>query len=262
MRRRYLIIYRSFCFLLLISPPVSAQTTTQNSPAMSRTASQNTAKPSPAIPTFKKAFVMDDRLSVLRRKPNLQSEVIRRVHLGRAVYVVGISKVTSGEPRFYRVVVTRRTRGWIHEGALAIQGHPGEDQRILELIETSQGIDKITLCRLLCQSFSRSRLVARSMLLLAEEAERIAESLSQRIRRRLGEVRVAAVPARDYYLSDAGLDRYSKLGVAFDFNESTGEFSYDGKVYRELIKRFPTSEEAAMALQRLVFASKKVSNKP
>jgi hypothetical protein len=99
------------------------------------------------------------------------------------------------------------------------------------------------------------------MLLLGEEAERIAETLSQRIRRRLGEVRGAVAAIRDYYLSDAGLDRYSKLGVAFDFNESTVEFAYDGNAYREVIKRFPTSEEAALALQHLETTSKKTSSK-
>ena len=259
MRNRYLFVHRIFYFLLLISVSASGQTTTQNSPVVSRTAPQNTAKPSLAIPTFKKAFVIDDRLSVLRRKPDLQSEVIRRVRLGHAVYVVGISKVTSGEPRFYRIAVTRRTRGWIHEAALAIQGHPGEDQRILALIEASQGIDKITLCRLLSQNFARSRLVARGTLLLGEEAERIAENLSPRIRRRLGEVSSAFAAVRDYYLSDAGLDRYSKLGVAFEFNESTGEFVYDGKAYREVIKRFPASQEASVARGRLYANAKKIS---
>jgi len=174
---------------------------------------------------------------------------------------MGISKVASGGPRFYRVAVTRRTRGWIHEAAVAIKGHTGEDQRILELIETSQGTDKITLCRLLCQSFSRSRLVAHSMLLLGEEAERVAASLTQRIRRRLGEVRDAVVAVRDYYLSDAGLDRYSKLGVAFDFNESTAEFVYDGKVYRDVIKLFPKSQEAAVARERLGANAKKISGR-
>jgi len=187
----------------------AGQVTAPKSPA--NRAHQYQEKSPSATPSFKKAFVVDDRLAVLRRQPALQGEVIRRLRLGHAVFIVGTSKADSGEPRFYRVAVTRRTRGWIHEAALAIQGHPGDDRRILELIETSQGIDKITLCRLLSQSFSRSRLVARSTLLLGEQAERIAGTLSQRIRRRLGEVSSATAAIRDYYLSDAGLDRYSKL---------------------------------------------------
>lgn len=258
MRNGSLFPCATFSFLLLISVAASSGQATTSKSSVNR-ALQDPDKPPTATPTFKKAFVIDDRLSVLRRKPDLQSEVIRRVRLGRAVYVMGISKVASGGPRFYRVAVTRRTRGWIHEAAVAIKGHTGEDQRILELIETSQGTDKITLCRLLCQSFSRSTLVARSMLLLGEEAERIAESLSQRIRRRLGEVNSAAAPVRDYYLSDAGLDRYSKLGVAFDFKESTAELVYDGKAYREVIKRFPASHEAWVARERLDANAKKIS---
>ena len=120
----------------------------------------------------------------------------------------------------------------------------------------SDGVDRITLCRLLAERFVDSRLVPRAMLLLAEEAERVAETLSQRARRRLAGVSEADL--RDYYLSDSGLDRYSKLGVVFDFNESTGEFVYDGGAYRELVKRFPRGEEAALARQRLEFTRRKM----
>lgn len=262
MRNRFLFLFAPFSFLLLISVSASSgQTTTPKPPFANRAGPQDPVKPSPSTPTFKKAFVIDDRLSVLRRKPDLQGEVIRRVRLGHVVFIVSTSKAPPREPRFYRVAVSRRTRGWIHEAALAVQGHPGEDQRILKLIEGAEGTDRITLCRLLCQSFSRSRLVAHSMLLLGEEAERVAASLTQRIRRRLGEVRDAVAAVRDYYLSDAGLDRYSKLGVAFDFNESTAEFVYDGKVYRDVIKLFPKSQEAAVARERLGANAKKISGR-
>jgi alpha-aminoadipate carrier protein LysW len=115
------------------------------------------------------------------------------------------------------------------------------------------------LCRLLNEHFSRSRLVPRAMLLLGEEAERAAHTLSQRAHRRLAEVPGADVRLRDYYLSDAGLDRYSKLGVVFDFNEATGEFVYDGKAYRELVRRFPGGEEATLARQRLELTSRKMA---
>ena len=77
---------------------------------------------------------------------------------------------------------------------------------------SNDGIDRITLCRIIIERFGRSRLVPRAMLLLGVEAERVAEILSQRTRRRLAEVRVADASLRDYYLSDAGLDRYSRLG--------------------------------------------------
>jgi len=130
----------------------------------------------------------------------------------------------------------------------------------MNLIEgSSDGVDKITLCRIIIERFSQSRLVPRAMLLLGEEAERVAETLSQRTRRRLAEVRGADASLRDYYLSDAGLDRYSRLGVVFDFNESTGEFVYDGKAYREIVRRFPEGEEAKLARQRLDLTSRKTA---
>lgn len=218
------------------------------------------AKGATEAPAYLKAFVIDDRLSALRRGPGLQSEVIRRLRLGHAVFIVGSSKPKPGLPRFCRIAVTRRTRGWIHESALAVQGRTGEDQRVMKLIEGARdAIDRITLCRLLKEHFGQSRLLPRAMLVLGEEAERVAETLSQRARRRLAEFRGADANLRDYYLSDAGLDRYSKLGVVFDFNESTGEFVYDGEAYRHLVKRFPGGEEATLARQRLELASRKMA---
>jgi hypothetical protein len=161
---------------------------------------------------------------------------------------------------FFRVAVTRRTRGWIHAAALAVQGRAGEEQRIMTLIEeSSDSADKITLSRLIIDRFAQSRLVPRAMLLLGEEAERVAETLSQRTRRRLAEVHAGDASLRDYYLSDAGLDRYSRLGIVFDFNESTGEFIYNGKAYRDIVRRFPKGEEANLARQRLDLAGRKTA---
>ena len=218
------------------------------------------SKQTPAVrPSYIKAFVIDDRLSPLRRKPGLQAEVIRRLRLGHTVFIIAAARPKAGEPMFCRVAVTRRTRGWIHQAALAVQARTGEDERIMTLIEGNDGADKITLCRILNDRFVKSRLVPRAMLLLGEEAERVAETLSQRTRRRLAEVRGAVAGVRDYYLSDAGLDRYSKLGVVFDFNQSTGDFVYDGKAYREVVRRFPGSEEATLARQRLELTSQKIT---
>jgi hypothetical protein len=240
--------------LLLVSASgSSAQQVTKTAPA-------TYVKGSTKAPAYLKAFVIDDRLSALRRDPALQSVVIRRLRLGHAVFIVGTTRPKAGQPRFCRVAVTRRTRGWIHEAALAVQGRAGEDQRMIKLIESSSdGVDKITLCRILDDRFSQSRLVPRTMLQLGEEAERVAETLSQRTRRRLAEVRGADASLRDYYLSDAGLDRYSKLGVVFDFNDSTGEFVYDGKAYREVVRRFPQGEEARLARQRLELKNQKMA---
>jgi hypothetical protein len=131
----------------------------------------------------------------------------------------------------------------------------------MSLIETANdGFDRIRLCRILIESFGKSRLVPRALLLLGEEAERAAETLSQRVRKRLAEVRAdtASSGLKDYYLSDTGLDRYSKLRIVFDFNEPRAEFVYDGKAYHDLVRRFPDSEECTQARQRIELARQKM----
>jgi hypothetical protein len=216
--------------------------------------------PAAAAVTYLKAFVINDRLSALRREPGLRSQVIRRLRLGHTVFIVGTSKPKTGEPRFCRVAVTRRTRGWVHQSALAVPSRPGEDRRLIRLIEdSSDGVDRITLCRIIIDHFIHSQFVPHAMLLLGEEAERVAETLSQRTRKRLAENRATDASVRDYYLSDAGLDRYSRLGIAFDFNDSNREFIYDGKAYREIVRRFPGSEEAGLARQHLDLNNQKTA---
>jgi hypothetical protein len=97
------------------------------------------------------------------------------------------------------------------------------------------------------------------MLKLAEEAERASVSLSARARRRLAGLAGDDHRARDYYLNDAGLDRYSRLGVRFDFNEAASLYVYDGQAYRDIIRRFPRSAESAIARERL---EKKAARRP
>lgn len=217
--------------------------------------------PAVALVTYLKAFVVDDRLSALRRSPDLQSEVIRRIRLGHAVFITRVTRANTAQPSFCRVAVTRRTRGWIHASALAIPGRPGEDQRIMKLIETaSDGVDRIALCRMLIDRIGKSPLVPRALLLMGQEAERAAETLSQRARRRLSDVREndnAAVS--DYYLNDASLDRYSKLHIVFGFNQAKTQYVYDGRAYREIIRRFPGREEAKLAGQRLQLMSERMA---
>jgi hypothetical protein len=201
---------------------------------------------------FIKAFIVDDRLSALRRDADIKSEVIHRFRLGRPVFIIESKVSRSGQQKFYRVAVTRRTRGWIHESALAIPSRTKEDERVMKLItDTPSGLDRIALCRLFIEHFNRSPLAPRALLAMAEEADRASVTLSQQARKRLKDVDERSANLRDYYLSDTGLDRYSKLGIAFDFIPSTAEYVYDGKAYREIVKRFPLSAEAQQARKQL-----------
>ena len=201
---------------------------------------------------FVRAYVIDDRLSTLRREPTLKSELIQRMHLGRVVYVIG-EKTLPGEPQFCRVAASRRTRGWVHRAALAVPGRPGEDDRIWNLIETGENIDRIALCRLLAMQFPRSPHAARALLLIGDEAERVARTVTRRAKRRLAQLddQAQALPLRDYYLNDPALDRYNRLGVKFDFDNSHRELVYDQQAYYQVIHRFPATKEAERSQKHL-----------
>jgi hypothetical protein len=132
----------------------------------------------------------------------------------------------------------------------------------MKLIEgTKDGLDRISLCRLLIERFGRSRLVPRALLLMGEEADRAAQVLTQRARKRLADASEENwnASSRDYFLNDVGLDRYSKLRIVFNFNESTSEYVYDGRAYGDVVLRFPNHEEAQLARQRIEVDKQKMA---
>jgi Bacterial SH3 domain len=233
-------------FLLLIASTTFAQT----SPPDNRKSLDSSTTAGRV--RFTKAFIVDDRLSALRREADMKSQVIHRLRLGRPVFIIESKGGGSDRPKFYRVAVTRRTRGWVHESSLVIPSRPHEDERLIKLVtEARDGLDRIALCRLFLEHFSRSPIAPRALLALAEEADHASSALSQNARKRLKDLDEHSSNLRDYYLNDTGLDRYSRLGITFDFKSSTAEYVYDGKAYREIVKRFPHSDEAQLARKRL-----------
>ena len=217
-------------------------------PAPGVIASSPPAAQKPRV-VFRKAYIIDDRLSVLRREPRLKAELIQRMHLGRTVYVIG-DRSLPGEPPFYRVAISRRTRGWVHQSAIAVAGRLGEDQRIWNLIQNDRDLDRITLCRLLVEQYPRSPLAPAALLLIGDEADRAARTLTRRAKRRLADLDDAS-SLRDYYLSDPALDRLNRVGVKFNFDASRGELVYDKQAYYQLIARFPRTKEAEQSQKRL-----------
>ncbi|HWO01518.1 MAG TPA: hypothetical protein VNS63_19820 [Blastocatellia bacterium] len=194
----------------------------------------------------------------------MKSPVVHRLRIGRPVYIVGSSKAITGEPKFYRVAVTRRTRGWIHNAAVAIPGRAGEDKRLLKLAESaSDGFDRISLGLLFGERFRSSPLAPNALLVVAGEAERFAPILSQRAAKRAATVdpKTPNASSRDYYLNDVALDRFSKLGIAFDFDQAAGQYIYDGAAYRVIIKRFPASEAAKIARERLDLVQRRLAGR-
>jgi hypothetical protein len=212
-----------------------------------------------------KAFVVDDRLSALRRAPALKSTVIRRLHLGRKVWIVGKRSETANEPAFYRVAISRRTSGWIHSGALSIPGRRGEDLRLIGLITNSNdSFDRLGLCRIFLDNFSRSPKITTALFEFGSEAERAAKALTSRSNRRLGKMESQAREAsvRDYYLSDPALDRYSRLGVRFEFDKTESEYVYEGKAYREILIKHSRSELAGPAREKLEAIEARLRRQP
>lgn len=238
--------------LLSVASTAFAQTDRQDSLPITQT----------SRPQFTKAFVVDDRLSVLRRNADVKSPVIHRLRIGRPVFIFASKASGPNQPGFYRVAVSRRTRGWIHQAAVAVPGRAGEGERFMKLISnTGDGMDRIMLCRLFLEHFNRSALAPQALLAIGEEAEHAAATLTRNARKRLKELdeKNGNASLRDYYLNDSGLDRYSKLQVAFDFKDSTAEYNYDGSAYREILRRFPNSREAQVARARLDRAERRLA---
>ena len=197
------------------------------------------------------AVVVDERLAALRVAPNLRAKLIERLGRGRLVSIRG-GKAVDGL-RFYRVAVTRRTWGWLQSEALVVPWRPGDDRRLLTLIENSDGFDRIVRARTFLDAFPRSPLSPRVLTLYASEADEAAVKLSRDVQRRFAKAELPAngAPEYSYYLNYNGLDRYNRAGITFTFDRASKTFSYEGTAWREIIQRYPNSPEAAEARKHL-----------
>jgi hypothetical protein len=197
-------------------------------------------------------IVVDERLSVLRDSPNLSGKLLRRIGRGRVVTLTGQSR-TSGGVTFYFVAVTRRTRGWLQKESLIIPRRAGEDERLLRLVLASTEFDRVARARIFLNAFAHSPFRARVLLLFGDTVEHAADKLSQDALRRLDpkEMQANDAPVSSYALNYAGLDRYNRQGVRFTFDYVRRKFHYEGGAWREIIRRYPHSPEAAEARMRL-----------
>jgi hypothetical protein len=168
------------------------------------------------------AIVVDERLAALRSSPDLIGKLVRRLSRGRLVAVTGM-KTSADGIIFYRVNVTSRTRGWIQRESVVSASRPGDDERLLKLIQTSNGFDRMARCRIFLDHFRHSRLRPTVLLLLGDTAEDLANKLSAQAQRKLNNDLTAA-PEFSYFLNYSGLDRYNRLGIHFTFNPTTRRF--------------------------------------
>lgn len=196
-------------------------------------------------------IVVDERLAVLRARPQLSADLLRRVGRGRVVTILDAQRSRDGV-FFYRVAVTRRTRGWLQREAVVTSARAGDDARLLALIKASRDFDRIARSRIFLDAFPRSPYRPAVLFILGEEAEKAAAKLSQDAARRLhsDELNATGASLASYFLNYSGLDRYRRQGIVFTFDARTKRFKYDGAAWLELIRRHRGSAEAAAVRQR------------
>ena len=203
------------------------------------------------------AIVFDDRLSALREQPDVKAPLKQRLSRGRIVGILGASKNKQGSP-FLRVAVSRNVRGWILTAAIARLGSAADGEKILSAAaESKDDLVKARMARLCADELRASAIVPKALLVLGQAAEHAAEKLSRDADRRLGDdLPEGGVSKRDFVLSFNGLDRFNRAGVTFDYDEARDRIVYDGAAYRELLRRYPRSQEAQQARERLAQLSK------
>lgn len=198
------------------------------------------------------AVVVDERLAALLDAPNLSARLLQRMKRGRLVAIVAVKRGWDGV-WFYRVAVTSRTRGWVQSEALVSASRRGDDERLLNLIRTSKEFDRLARARIFLDYFPRSSLRPQALLMLGEAAEEAAQKMTREAGRRLDEdeMRAGGAPLFSYYLNYNGLDRYRRQEISFLFDRATRAFHYDGRSWREIVRKYPRSPEAETARQRL-----------
>jgi hypothetical protein len=198
------------------------------------------------------AVVVDERLSALRDAPRLSANLLQRLGRGRFVAVTGEYGPREGVT-FYRVTVTRRTSGWLQSDSVVRPSRAGDDERLLRLIRGSEEFDRLARARIFLDAFPRSPLRPAVLLVVGDTAEEAAAKLTREAGRRLDEHEMAAGGASlaSYFLNFNGLDRYRRQGIVFVFDGATKKFHYDGASWREILRLYPRSPEAAQARHRL-----------
>jgi hypothetical protein len=206
------------------------------------------------------AVVVDERLAALRSAPDLRAKLVERLSRGHLVSSRS-GKSTGDGLTFYRVAISRRIYGWLQSDAVVVPWRGGDDRRLLTLIENSDEFDRIVRAKTFLDAFPRSPLVPKVLALYANEADDVAEKLSQITQRRFtrNELPTDGAPEFSYYLNYSGLDRYNREGITFQFDRATKKFSYDGAAWREILKRYPNSPEAVEARKHLDALANKTS---
>ena len=203
-----------------------------------------------AVPRDAIGVVIDERLSVLRDRPSLFGKPVQRMRVGRRVQIYGTAE--GDGVRFYKVVSSGRT-GWLQTDAVINRSVPDDETRLARLIQASDGFSQVELSFEFLRIFPTSRLRPAMLLLLGDILEQAAVKISRDTSSRLDrrEMAVSGAPIHSFYLNSRLLDRYRRLGVTFLFDAKNRKFHYDGASWREIVRRYPDSNEAVEAKKRL-----------
>jgi hypothetical protein len=197
------------------------------------------------------AIVIDERLAVLRVQPSLYSDSIQRMRTGRILAISGVKQIDG--LTFYRVTVPPKNYGWVQAEAVIGKGKKGDDERLVRLVQASEGFEKIERAAVFLENFPASPLRPAMLLLLGDLAEEMALKLSRDATRQLdkNEMSASGAPLHSFYLNHSSLDRYRKLGIDFWFNSATKSYHYNGVTWREILTKFPKNNEAEEAKKRI-----------
>ncbi len=195
--------------------------------------------------------VIDERLAVLRSEPSLFSKAVMRMQNGRKISVFG-SKEADGVT-FYRIIAPPNNFGWVQSEAIAGKFRRGDDGRLAKLVQSSDGFEQIERAHIFLETFPDSSLRPAILLLHGDLMEEVALKISSDAAKRLDRREMAAsgAPLHSFYLNFVSLDRYRKLGDNFVFNSDAKLLHYEGASWREIVGKFPKSNEAAEAQRRL-----------
>ncbi len=196
--------------------------------------------------------VADERLAALRSAPDLSARLLRRISRGRFVSIRGSGRSRDGL-LFYQVAVTRRTSGWLQSEAVVSSWRSGDDARLLRLLEGADEFERVARAKIFLDLFPRSPLRPKVLLIYGDAAEEAAAKLSREAERRFErrELPAGGAPEYSYYLNYSSLDRYNRQGVTFTFDRTNKKFHYEGWAWREIVRRYPNSAEAAQAQKHL-----------
>lgn len=198
------------------------------------------------------AVVVIEKLAVLRFEPDLAAIQIQRLQIGRNLLIIG-ERQTADDITFLRVSLSPDKSGWIQSEAVAAAARSGDAERVARIIRVAQDFEQLELASIFLENFPKSAFRPAILLLAGDLAQEAANKISRAAQRKLNsdEMQASGAPVYSFYRNFNELDRYRKLNINFIFDLSARQFNYDGATWREILQKYPASNEAVEARKRL-----------